>query len=282
MQRHAPDLVVDVAPRLRDAGGHLFVVGEHRGQVGAQGDACRAGEGREVDHQVRLVRGAVRQRVAQHDPPLRIGVLDLDGQALAGRDHVAGAIGIAGDRVLHRRHQQAQPHRQPGGHDQIGEPDGMGRSAHVLLHQPHPARGLDVEPAGVEAHSFSHQGQAGGVRLAPGQVDEPRAMDARASHRMDRRVALVEQRLSGHHPQLRAVPGGQIGHRGGKILRHHVVRRGVDEVADAGHRSGLHARRLGRRYGAGEEPRGRWRRLPVPLEAVRGEGPAERGPFEPA
>ena len=92
-------------------------------------------------------------------------------------------------------------------------------------------------------------------------------------HRMDRGVALVEQCLSGHHPELRAVPGRQIGHRGGEILRHHVARRGVDEIADAGHRPGLPARRVGGCRGPGEEQRG-----PVASPSCTARSDTRRGP----
>ena len=107
-------------------------------------------------------------------------------------------------------------------------------------------------------------------------------MDARPSHRVDRGVALVEQRLAGDHFEFRAVLGRQIEHCGCEILWHHVARWGVDQVADPGHRPGLYACRFGRRGGPGKEFRGRWCRLFVPLEAIRGECPAERGPFKPA
>ena len=50
-----------------------------------------------------------------------------------------------------------------------------GRAAHVLLHEQHAARRLDVEAAGVEADALADQRDAAARRrAAPGQVDQAR------------------------------------------------------------------------------------------------------------
>ena len=55
---------------------------------------------------------ASAQRVGEHEASFGIGVADLDRQALAAREHVARAIGVAGDRILDRRDQaRAGAHR---------------------------------------------------------------------------------------------------------------------------------------------------------------------------
>ena len=60
-----------------------------------------------------------------------------------------------------------QAHRQPRGHDHPAERQGVGRAAHVLLHQPHAGRGLDVQAAGVEHHALADQGDQRDGRPRP-------------------------------------------------------------------------------------------------------------------
>ena len=55
------------------------------------------------------------ERVGEDQPPFGIGIVDLDEQALARLDDVAGAVGVARDRVLDRRDEQVQADGQPGG-----------------------------------------------------------------------------------------------------------------------------------------------------------------------
>ena len=94
-------------------GGERIVVGEERRQVGAERDARRAGQRGEVDDQLRLVLVGERQRVGENEPALGVGVADLDGQALARRVDVARPERGAGNRVLDRRNEHAQPDFQP-------------------------------------------------------------------------------------------------------------------------------------------------------------------------
>ena len=49
------------------------------------------------------------ERVAEDEAALGVGVVDLDGQALARGQDVARAHRRRGDRVLDRRDEQAQP-----------------------------------------------------------------------------------------------------------------------------------------------------------------------------
>ena len=91
-----------------------IVVAEQGRQFRTERHPRRAGQSREVDDQIRMLGIGQRQRVAQHQPAFRIGVADLDGQALAGGEHIAGPVGIAADGVFHRRHQHAQlAHESP-------------------------------------------------------------------------------------------------------------------------------------------------------------------------
>ena len=85
----------------------------------------------------RLLVVGQRQRIGQHQPSFGIGIADLDGEALAALQHVAGPEGVAGNRVLDGRDEHAQPDLQPGRHDHRGKAQHVGRAAHVLLHQEH-------------------------------------------------------------------------------------------------------------------------------------------------
>ena len=87
-----------------------------------------------------LLLGRPGQRVGKDQPAFGVGVVDLDEQALARLDDVAGAEGRARHGILDRRDQQVKPHGQLLADDQPRQRERMRRAAHVLLHQPHAAR----------------------------------------------------------------------------------------------------------------------------------------------
>ena len=87
---------------------------------------------------------------------------------------------VAGDRILHRRDQHAQRHLQARVHDHVRERQHGRRPAHVLLHQQHGAVGLEIEPAGVEAHALADQRHLGIARPCPSAA---RSAAARAARR---------------------------------------------------------------------------------------------------
>src|SRR3546814_15719967 len=68
----------------------------------------------------------------------------------------------------------------------------MRRAAHILLHQPHPGCGLDVESPAVEADPLADERDARMILLAPLDFDQPRRMmlRRRAPARVDHRIAL--------------------------------------------------------------------------------------------
>ena len=140
----------------------------------SEGDAGGAGQRREVDEEVRLLFRGERERIGEDEAAFGVGVADLDGQALAAREHVARPEGGAGDGVFDRRDQDAQPDRQPRGEDHVGEAERIGGAAHVLLHEEHAARRLDVEAAGIEADALADDGDLRMRRLAGDDIDEPR------------------------------------------------------------------------------------------------------------
>ena len=224
--------------RIGDAGGGGGEVRRQRVVVGEEGRHVRperhprgAGQGGEADDEVGRLLVGERQRVGEHQPALGVGVVDLDGQPLAARQDVARPHRRAGDRVLHRRHQEAQAHVEPEPHHHVGEAHGGGRPAHVLLHQPHGGGRLDVEPAGVEADALADQRHLRRVLAAPDEVEEPRRLGGGGANRLDhRQVRRLERRRPARHRDLRPVPRAERHEGGLERLRPHVAGGGVDQV----------------------------------------------------
>ena len=94
-------------------GGERIIVGEKGRQIGAERDACGAGQRREVGDEFGLVLVGERQRIGKDEAALGIGIADLDGDALARGINIARTKARAGDRVLHRRNEHAQPNFSP-------------------------------------------------------------------------------------------------------------------------------------------------------------------------
>ncbi len=86
---------------------------------------------------------------------------------LRGGQHVARPHGVARDGVLDHRDQHRQAHRQAGGHHHPAQRQGVGGAAHVLLHQSHAGRRLDVQAAGVEHHALADDATRRLAGLAP-------------------------------------------------------------------------------------------------------------------
>lgn len=107
VQRQAPDRIVDPSARFGDRARQRLVLGEEGRQVGAQSHAGGAGQRREIEDKVGRIGIGQIQGVGEDQAPLRIGVADLNGEAGAGADDVAGAEGVAGDRVLDARHDRS-------------------------------------------------------------------------------------------------------------------------------------------------------------------------------
>ena len=173
-------------------GGERLVVGEERRQLRAERDARGAGERRDVDQQIGRLLVGERQRIGQDEPALGIGVADLDGEALAARETSPGrkalpeiAFSTAGISTRRRTGSLASMIMRASA-------EHVRRAAHVLLHQQHAADGLEVEPAGVEAHALADQRHLGCAGLAPVQIDQPRRARSRgAADRVDQREVLL-------------------------------------------------------------------------------------------
>src|SRR5262249_24190996 len=117
------------------------------------------------------------------------------------------------------------------GHDHVAERQRRGRAAHILFHDQHAARRLDVEPAAVEADALADQGDPFRLLLAPGEVDEPWRARAGAAHGMDHREVLGEQIRPADTRQACAGPRGELPDRVLQLRGTEVARRRVDEIA---------------------------------------------------
>ena len=146
-------------------------------------------------------------------------------------EHVARPEGIAGDAVLGGGDQHAEPHRQLRAHDEEREGKRRGRAAHVLLHQRHGARRLDVEAAGIEADALADDRHLGRVLGAPAEIDQAGRAVARASHGVDHREIVGEQAGAFGDLDARAEGVGKLARRALELGGAEIVGRRVDEVA---------------------------------------------------
>ena len=272
-QRHPPHRVTGELAGGQPLRGQRLVVGEQRRQVRPQCDPRRAGEGGEVQDQRRLAFAGIGQRVAQHHPAFGVGVVDLHADPGAGGDHFARPIRLRADRVLHRRHQQGQPHRQTLRHHQPGQGQCVRGAAHVLLHVAHAVGWFDVQAAGVETHALADDHHVRMRGVAPVQFDQPRGAVRGAAHGVDGGEVARQQIIAGHHLDLGAVRGGQVTGGGFQVLRTHVLAGRVDPVAHP--RAGLQqVQGLGIELRQLQLRRCAWRGL-VALEAVAAQAPAQ-------
>ncbi len=209
------------------------------GGLVAQGDHAGAGQGGHVDQRGRLEALRVGQRVAQDQAALGVGVADFDGLAGHGGDHVRRAVGVAVDRVLHRRHHHHQVQRQPGLDRGDEGADDVGATAHVVLHFLDAALGLQVDAAGIEGDALADQHVGLGVAaVVPLQHHQLGPVGRAAGHRQQRAHAERFHLLLVQDLGLRAfVLSGELDRGFGQVGRGAQVRRQVAQLAgvlDAG------------------------------------------------
>ena len=276
-ERHSPDGIFHFVGCSEQSLGQLIVIAEHRRQIGSQCDSGRPGEGREIEHELRGILTAEGQRVAHHEAPLGIGIVDFDADTLARSQNVTGMIRIAGNGVLHRRNQQSQPDRQPMRHDHVRKADSVRRAAHVLLHQTHARRRLDVQAPAVEANALANQSDLGIRPIAPFKIDETRKVVACPTYRMNDGQVPREQpiTLDNVHTGAKALAKGL--HGGSQLPRHHVLRGCIDEITDLvdGLRLMIDGFQIHTVRHA--QPRQRRFRVAITRVLIRAKRPAQRG-----
>ena len=118
-ERQPPYRIADAGRRRHHLRGERVVVGEQRRQVGPKRHAGRARQRGETRTALGRFLVGQRQGVGEDQPPLGIGVADLDRRAGARSQHVAWPEGVAGDAVLGRRNQHAQAHVELLRHDHV-------------------------------------------------------------------------------------------------------------------------------------------------------------------
>ena len=194
-----------------------------------QGNHAGAGKGGKVDHGRGLViRPGVVQRVAEDQPPLGVGIGDLDGQAGHGGKHVARFVGPAVRHVLGGGDDADQVDRQPQPGCRLQRPQYRRRTGHVGLHLLHAGPGLDGDAAGVEGNPLADQHLRPFFALAAAvfQHDEAR--------RLGRTLA---DRHQGVHPQLfQLVP---LQHPAGQAMALRQLVGRLSQIAGGGDVAGM-------------------------------------------
>ena len=89
-QRHGPIALTDPAAAFANmliqvAGGR-----KHGRDLGAQRYQAGAGQRGQIDQNLRFISGTVAKCIGQNETTFGIGIQNLDGLAVHGRDHVAG------------------------------------------------------------------------------------------------------------------------------------------------------------------------------------------------
>ena len=96
--------------------------------------------------------------VGKHQAAFRIGVDDFYGLTITGFDDISGLGCRSRGHVLGKyKNGRDLVFRAESGGEQSGADHGR-RSSHVVLHVLHPRTGLQRDPAGVEGHALSNQG----------------------------------------------------------------------------------------------------------------------------
>ena len=231
--RHAPNAITRCLARLVELAGQFVVIGEEPCAVLAEGDQDGAGQGRQVDHEFRLVGLlAVPERIAKDEPTFRIGVDDLDRLTGHRGDNVTRTLSIAVRHVLDKADYA----------DDIGlglargkcvheASDGSG-AAHVAFHVFHAAGRLDRDAARVEDDALADEGNrlVLGLAAIPLHYNEARRTDRTLGNAQQRTHAELLHFLLGQDLDLDAERRQGLGTRG-KFHRAEDVGRLVDKIA---------------------------------------------------
>ena len=157
-ERQPPQRVRRVVRRPDDLCGRVVVIREQRRKLGAERHPRGARQGREIDHEIRFLLAGEGDGVGKHQPAFGIGVADFDRNVGAGVDDVERPHRFRRNCVLCRRHQNPQSDRHAGSHQRRRQAKNGGRPAHVLFHDFHRLRRLQIQPARIEADALADQG----------------------------------------------------------------------------------------------------------------------------
>ena len=121
-----------------------------------------------------------------------------------------GTEGVPRNAVLNRRDQDAQPHRQACHHDHTRQAECGRGTAHILLHQLHTGRRLQVEAAAVKTDSLYRRSSLSDRSACP---TEYRSAGARGRTRGPPHApsgVLLEQVVADDDAELRLELPGQV------------------------------------------------------------------------
>ena len=189
-----------------------------------------AGERRKVHKERRLVDPArIGQRVGQDQPPLGVGVQNLDRLAVPRRVHVPDALRVLANHVFDQRHEhhEARVLWQPVGRL---DPE-IARQGHrhaapglVAIHAQHARARFQIVPAAVKHHALAHGANRPLASPNPSahfQNQKMRGMrPAAVAHGKDQTESLSLQLGPVQHSHLDPRPGP--GPR--KIILHHPAK----------------------------------------------------------
>src|SRR5712671_6610386 len=108
-KRQAPKGIAFARAAMLQVGSEPVVIGIERDNFGAERDARGAGQSRHVGNEFRLFLVGKRDGIGQNQSTFGIGIADLDRYSLARAINIARTECRAGDRILDRRDEYAQP-----------------------------------------------------------------------------------------------------------------------------------------------------------------------------
>ena len=194
-----------------------------------------AGQRGDVDHVGRAQRAGVVQAVRQHQPALGVGVVDLDRLAVRGPDDVIGLEGGLADHVLGRADHRHDLDRKAKLGDGTRRLEHRRRARHVELHPDQAARRLQRVPARVVREPLADQTEHdAGPRPARLVAKDDRERRLRRPLRHGEEQPHPAPLHPGPVVDARGERGvllGQLAGAIGQLLRPHVPRRRVLEVA---------------------------------------------------
>ena len=194
-QRHAPQRIVLFRSVTQHVGRNSLVVGVERHKFRPDRDARRPGQGAHVDQKVRRFLVRHGQRVGENQPAFRIGIADLDREALARGVDIERTKRVAGDRILNRRDQHAA-----AAPSSLRLMIMLRKRKHSWPRRPCPSSsaacaldGLMSRPPVSKQTPLPTSVTFGCFGSPQRQIDQPRRVDRRAADRVDQRQLVAQQ-----------------------------------------------------------------------------------------
>ena len=102
LQRHMPDLLMDLIPRNLERIHQILTIGEGSCVSVAEGEDHGSSESGELDHDLCILVCLLSpvHAVGKNKSAFSISVADLDSDSLSALDDVGRPVGVVGDKVL--------------------------------------------------------------------------------------------------------------------------------------------------------------------------------------